>query len=142
MSQSCRFTVAVHTCTLLGLTPEQPVTSEWIAGSVNTNPVVIRRILSALNKAGLVRSVRGSNGGSLLARKAQDITLLQIKQAVDADEPTPLYNQPPNEKCPVARNMQPVLRRVLERAEAARAAVLSATTLAEVVAAIPLADCS
>ncbi|MBI2241258.1 MAG: Rrf2 family transcriptional regulator [Magnetospirillum gryphiswaldense] len=137
MSQSCRFTVAVHTCALLGLETGHVVTSEWIAGSVNTNPVVIRRILSALNKAGLVTSVRGSNGGSLLAKAAQDITLLDIKRAVDSDDPVPLYNQPPNEKCPVARSMQPVLRRVIERAEAAREAVLSTTSLAEVIAAIP-----
>lgn len=137
MSQSCRFTVAVHTCTLLGLETGHVVTSEWIAGSVNTNPVVIRRILSALNKAGLVCSIRGSNGGSTLAKKAEDITLLDIKRAVDSDDPVPLYNQPPNEKCPVARSMQPVLRRVIERAEAAREAVLSTTSLAEGIAAIP-----
>ncbi|MGE4278002.1 MAG: Rrf2 family transcriptional regulator [Magnetospirillum sp.] len=137
MSQSCRFTVAVHTCTLLGLETDHVLTSEWIAASVNTNPVVIRRILSALNKAGLVCSIRGSNGGSTLARKAEDITLLDIKRAVDTEGPIPLYNQPPNEKCPVARSMQPVLRRVIERAEAAREAVLATTYLSEVIAAVP-----
>lgn len=136
MSQNCRFTVAVHTCTLLGMTPDQPVTSDWIAGSVNTNPVVIRRILSTLNKAGLVTSVRGSNGGSTLARHPDQISLQDIKRAVDVDAPPPLYNQPPNPACPVARAMQPVLRRVIERGDAAREAIYAATLLSEVIAAI------
>jgi len=136
MSKNCRFAVAVHTCALLGMEDGQPLTSEWIAGSVNTNPVVIRRILSALAKAELVTSIRGSNGGSLLAKAPEHITLLDIQQAVDDDETPALHNQPPNQKCPVGRGIQPVLRRVLDRAEAAREAVLATTLLSEVIGSI------
>ncbi|MGE5517244.1 MAG: Rrf2 family transcriptional regulator [Bacteroidota bacterium] len=133
MAKNCRFAVAVHIAAVLALHPDEPATSEWIAGSVNTNPVVIRRLLSALAKAGLVRSLRGSAGGSLLALRPQDITLLDIARAVEEDEAPSLHHQPPNPACPVGRTIQPVLVRVLERAEAAREAVLAATLLSDVI---------
>lgn len=136
MARNCRFAVAVHIASLLVFSGGKSCTSEWIAGSVNTNPVVVRRILSALAKAGLVSSSRGSNGGSVLVRSAERITLLDIHRAVDEDEAPALHNQQPNPACPVGRNIQGVLVRVLDRAEAAREAVLATTTLAEVVGAI------
>ncbi len=114
----------------------QPVTSDWIAGSVNTNPVVVRRILSALAKAGLVSSIRGSAGGSVLAWPATEVSLLHIHRAVDEEEPPALHHQTPNQACPVGRGIQPVLIRIIDRAEAAREAVLGTTMLAEVVSAI------
>lgn len=133
MAKNCRFAVAVHIAAVLALSGDEPATSEWIAGSVNTNPVVIRRLLSALAKAGLVRSLRGSAGGSLLARPSERITLLDIARAVEEDEGPALHHQPPNPACPVGRGIQPVLVRVIDRAEAAREAVLGATLLSEVV---------
>lgn len=136
MSKNCRFAVAVHVTSVLALNDQAPCTSEWIAGSVNTNPVVIRRILSALAKAGLVSSLRGSAGGSVLARKPQDITLLEIAQAVDEETGPALHHQPPNPACTVGRGIQPVLAGIIGRAEAAREAVLGQTTLAEVISAI------
>lgn len=136
MTKSCRFAVAVHVTAILALNDQGPCTSDWIAGSVNTNPVVIRRILSALGKAGLVRSIRGSAGGTMLARAPHAITLLEIAHAVADDERTGLHHQPPNADCPVGRSIQPVLLPVLERAEAAREAVLAETRLSDIVAGI------
>jgi Rrf2 family protein len=139
MARSCRFAVAVHVASLLALSEGQACTSEWIAGSVNTNPVVVRRILSSLAKAGLVCSTRGSNGGSVLAKSAERITLLDIQRAVEAEEEPALHHQPPNPACPVGRNIQSVLVRVMDRAEAAKEAVLATMTLAEVMGALKLA---
>lgn len=136
MARNCRFAVAVHIVSVLALNGDEPVTSDWIAGSVNTNPVVIRRLLSALAKAGLVSSMRGSAGGSRLARRPETITLLDISRAVEEEETPALHHQPPNPACPVGRAIQPVLVRVIDRAEAARAAVLANTLLSEVVAQI------
>lgn len=136
MARSCKFAVAVHVASLLASSEGQPCTSEWIAGSVNTNPVVVRRILSALAKAGLVASTRGSNGGSALAKSPERITLLDIHRAVEADEGPALHHQPPNPACPVGRNIQSVLVRVMDRAEAAKEAVLATTTLAEIIGAM------
>jgi DNA-binding IscR family transcriptional regulator len=60
---NCRFTVAIHVLCLLAAQHPQPLTSEFIAGSVNTNPVVIRRLLGSLRRAGLVKSQPGVSGG-------------------------------------------------------------------------------
>lgn len=133
MSKSCRFAFAVHVTAVLALNGEKPCSSEWLAGSVNTNPVVVRRLLSALSKAGLVRSVRGSQGGSVLARSPETITLLEISRAVDEDERSGLHPQAPNSACPVGATIIPVLGEVIDRAEAAREAVLEGTLLSEVV---------
>ncbi|OAN54080.1 transcriptional regulator [Paramagnetospirillum marisnigri] len=140
MSRSCKFAVAVHIASLLATSPGQALTSDWIAGSVNTNPVVVRRLLSALAKAGLVASSRGSNGGSTLARSPERISLLDIHRAVEADDGPALHHQPPNPACPVGRNIQSVLVRVMDRAEAAKEAVLATTTLAEVTGALAAAE--
>lgn len=136
MARNCRFAVAVHIASVLALNGDEPATSDWIAGSVNTNPVVIRRLLSALAKAGLVKSTRGSAGGSTLARRPETITLLDISRAVEDDEAPALHHQPPNPACLVGRAIQPVLVRVIDRAEAAREAVLAATLLSDILAQI------
>lgn len=134
--RNCRFAVAVHIAALLAMAEGRPQTSDYMAGSVNTNPVVVRRLLSALAKAGLVASLRGTSGGSTLARPAAEISLLDIERAVAEPEGPALHHQPPNPACPVGRNVQPVLSRVLSEAEAAREAVLARTSLAQVVARI------
>ncbi len=53
-----------------------------IAESVNTNAVVIRRILGMLKNAGLVDMKRGT-GGSYLTKPIEDISLLEVYKAVD-----------------------------------------------------------
>jgi DNA-binding IscR family transcriptional regulator len=75
---SSRFATAVHILTLLAYEREEALTSDYIAGSVNTNPVVIRRILKRLAIVGLVISVRGASGGSRLGKPPGDITLLDV----------------------------------------------------------------
>ena len=77
MKTSSRFTVAVHALALLALNG-RPMSSTEIAGSVNTNPVVIRRLMGELEKAKLVRSVAGRSGGFELDRQADQITLADV----------------------------------------------------------------
>lgn len=132
MSRNCRFAVSVHVCAVLALNEGSPATSDWIAKSVNTNPVVVRRILSALGKAGLVKSQRGTAGGSSLARASDAISLLDIARAVDEDE-GPALHRGPNPTCPVGAYIQPVLTDIIAEAEAARERELAKLTLAEVV---------
>ncbi|MFZ1701010.1 MAG: Rrf2 family transcriptional regulator, partial [Pyrinomonadaceae bacterium] len=70
--------MAVHILTMLAKAGDENVKSECIAGSVNTNPVVIRRILGQLNTAGLVASQTGAFGGTRLAKLPGDISLCEI----------------------------------------------------------------
>ena len=136
MSKNCRFTVAVHVCALLAHNNGEPATSESIAESVNTNPVVIRRTLSALAKAGLVRSWRGSNGGSVLARAPRAISLAEIYRAVDDNDGPALHQQPPKANCPIGAHIQPVLTDMIAEAESAREKIFAAQTLADVMSSI------
>ena len=85
------------------------MTSDYIAGSVNTNPVVIRRILALLARASLVRTQEGARGGTTLARPAEQIDLLAVYRAVEGGGLFALHPQPPNPACPVGCNIQAAL---------------------------------
>jgi Rrf2 family protein len=136
MSRNCRFAVAVHVAALLADCAGTPATSDWIAASVNTHPVVVRRTLAALARAGLVNSQRGTAGGSFLARAPSRITLLDLYHATDEQDPQALHHQAPNPQCPVGANIVPLLAEILTRAERAKQEELARTTVADVVAAI------
>ncbi len=132
MITSSRFPVAVHILALLAM-QQRSLSSTYIAGSVNTNPVVIRRILHTLSQAGLVTTQLGSDGGATLARSPEAITLLEIHRATEAGELFGLRNSQPNQYCPCGSNIQPVLSKVFHRVEDAMQGVLGETTLAQVV---------
>lgn len=136
MARNCRFAVAVHIATILAVHRDTPATSDWIAGSVNTNPVVVRRILSALAKAGLVTSQRGIAGGSSLAREPGRISLLDLYRAVDEQEAQALHHQPPNQHCPIGAHIVPVLVDILAGAEAAKEKELGRINVSDVVASV------
>ena len=111
MSTSSRFAVAVHVLTLMAWADEEPLKSEQVAESVNTNPVVIRRMLCELAESKLVVSQSGAMGGSKLARQPEQITLLDIYQAVERRGVFSLHRHPPNRDCPVGVNIGTVLNR-------------------------------
>lgn len=129
MNVSTRFTIALHILTLLASNREQPITSEFIAGSVNTNAVVIRRLLGQLRKKGLVSSQPGSGGGWQLKAEPASITLLDVRRAVNEGSPFAMHSQLPNVICPVGRNIQGVLAGVYGQAERAMEAELAQTTV-------------
>lgn len=135
-----RFAVAVHILTLLEQSGGEPVTSEYVAGSVNTNPSLIRRLLSTLAKARLTTSQLGTGGGALLARPAAEITLLDVYRAVDGGELFGMHREVPNPNCPVGRNIQAELESRFEAATRALEAELSRTTIAEMGRGVALRD--
>ncbi|WP_252311414.1 Rrf2 family transcriptional regulator [Sinobaca sp. H24] len=114
-----RFSVAVHILALSASVPREQLTSEYIAGSVNTNPVVIRRIGSMLKKAGLLDSQAGIRGFAL-TRQPEAITLLDIYQAVQKEEEALFAVHPsPNPDCPVGKNIQGALDTAFTNAQEA-----------------------
>lgn len=131
-TKNSQFAVGTHILTLLAQTPGEAVTSELIAGSVNTNPVVIRRILGMLNRAGLVSSQPGIGGGWQLRRAPEDITLLDIYRAVDEGRLLALHHRSPNPDCLVGRNIQHSLEDIFTEAELALESVLADRTVAQV----------
>ncbi len=133
MPLNSRFAVAAHILTLLEEGGGEPLTSEYIAGSVNTNPAVIRRLLSQLARGGLTTAQLGAGGGALLARPAETITLRDIYRAVDAGALFAMHAQGPNPECPVGRNIQASLEGILTEAERALEAELAGRTIADLV---------
>ncbi len=101
--------MAVHVLAMLAKSGEERIKSESVAGSVNTNAVVIRRLLGQLNQANLVISQTGSSGGTRLARCPKEITLAEIYKAVSCGEVFALHGKSPNQDCPVGKNIEAVL---------------------------------
>lgn len=129
-----RFAVAVHILTLLEQQRGEPVTSEYIAGSVNTNPSLVRRLVGMLTKAGLTTSQLGSGGGTLLARPASKITLLDVYRGVDESELFAMHRERPNMACPIGRNIQAALETHFATASKALEDELRRVTIADVLA--------
>ncbi len=132
MAANTRFAVAVHATGLIAFGDRFPVTSEVIAKSVGTNPVVVRRLLGQLIRAGLVEAKKGHGGGAALSRPPTQITLGQIYRAVSTHSLLPLHNPPA--QCPLARVVAPVLQSFLQPAEASLLARLDQTRLSDVIA--------
>jgi len=134
MKISSRFTVAVHILSLVTIENSALCTSEWIAGSVNTNPVVIRRVMGKLKNAGLIQVRRGT-GGASLRKPLNEITLLDVYRAVEVVEEGELFqfHEKPNPNCPVGANIQAVLELILNRAQEAMEKILDEVTMEELV---------
>lgn len=137
MAASCRFAFAVHVLAVLAL---QQTTggacSDKLAHSVNTNPVVIRRLLAQLRRAGLVRTHMGSCGGAALAADAQDISLDVVYRAIEPAPAFGTHRQKPNQRCPVGAGIERVLDDVFSSAQAALESELARRTLADVLQAM------
>jgi Rrf2 family protein len=132
MPASSRFAVAVHILALMAQTEDEPIKSDKIASSVKTNPVVIRRIICALADAKLVTSQTGANGGSRLARKSCEITLLDVYHAIEGGGVFALHRQSPSRNCIVGSNIKTVLGNVLEEVNLEVERVLAKTTIEQV----------
>ena len=126
-----RFAVSVHILTLLAANTENVLTSEAIASSVNTNPVVIRRTMSHLRQHGLVDSRSGTSGGWRLIRAPEKISLGEVYRVVSHEDLLSMHNHP-NPECPVGGNIQETLSLVFERVQTAMEAELSKTTVADI----------
>lgn len=134
MQISSRFTIAIHmfSC-IITFEKERKVTSDFLASSVEVNPVVIRRILLQLKSAGLVNVQRGT-GGAGIAKPLEKITFLDIYRAVECVEDGELFHfhEKPNIECPVGRNIHNVLDEKLDRVQKAMERELESITLADV----------
>ncbi|PRC92301.1 Rrf2 family transcriptional regulator [Solimicrobium silvestre] len=133
MPTSTRFAVAIHILSNIAMHPGQAVRSEDIARSVNTNPTVVRRILSTLADVGLTHAQMGQGGGNLLAKPANKITLLDIYQAVEEPQFFALHRSKPNPACYIGHNITPVLEEEFDRITKALEHSLAKTTLADIV---------
>lgn len=132
MTGNTRFAASVHMLAYLAYRQGAAVPSAEIASSVSTNPVVIRRLLSALVKARLVAATKGAAGGFSLASTPENITLRDIYRAVEDRPHRGLDHFSPNHKCPVGAKISTILQSVYVKAQASMEAELARVTLADV----------
>lgn len=135
MSANSRLTIAAHALAWIGLYQRQGnevATSEQIAGSVNTNPVVIRRLLGDLRRAGLVESRRGAGAGWSLARELDAMTLLDVYEAVEPGPLFAMHRAQPDPGCVVGSGIQPALQGIYEGIEETLRRELARVTLEKV----------
>ena len=137
MQISSRFTIATHMLIIIALRgKESKVTSDFLASSVGVNPVIIRKTLSQLKKAELISVARGT-GGAEIIKDLEDISLLDVYQAVEClGKKGQLFSfhDNPNPDCPVGANIHRVLDEKLDKIQEAMEEELSQTSLARVVA--------
>lgn len=130
MSRSTRFPVAVHILALLALKPQEHFSSEWIAKSVCTNSVVVRRLLARLHKAGLVSCQTGVHGGARLTVDPRGVTLLDVFNSVEDGELFRMHE--PHPDCPVACSVKEDVQQALQRAELGMRAELAKIPLSRI----------
>ena len=128
--------MAVHVLAVLAYKDGDRVTSARLAGSVNTNPVIVRRLLLALQRARLVETCKGAGAGSRLSRSARRINLAEVYRAVECAEPFGTPARKPNSDCPVGHCIRQTLERVFISAQAALERDLEKTTLGDVMDAV------
>jgi len=134
---SLRFATATHALLLMAHAradaPEKALSSSLLADSIGANPVVVRRVLADLGKAGIVESRTGSKGGVWLARPAGKIRLNEVYAALDETPALKARPRSGNNACPVADAAPAVICNMINGMEQAVHAELSKLTLIQLV---------
>lgn len=134
MQISSRFTIALHIFACVDtFKDEYKVTSDFLAASINTNPVIVRKILSQLKNAGLINVARGT-GGITFTRPPADITFLDVYEAIEPVENGGLFHfhDAPNPACPVGRNIHGLLDGKLLAIQSAMETEMKKYTIADI----------
>ena len=133
MSANARLTTAVHALCWLELARRRgwaKLSSEQIAASLASHPVLIRTTLAPLREAGLVESGRGRGAGWSLPGPAEQITVADVYRALAADSAFALHPHEPNQDCPVGFGIRPVLTDLYAEVDAAVLRSLGTRTIA------------
>ena len=133
MQISSRFTIALHIFACVDTFQDKyKVTSDFLAASINTNPVIVRKILSQLKNAGLIHVARGT-GGITPARPLAEITFFDVYEAIEPVEKGDLFHfhEKPNPECPVGRNIHGLLDGKLKAFQSAMETEMKKYTIAD-----------
>ena len=135
MQITSKFTIAVHVITAIDYFKDhEKVTSNFLAGSVGANPVIVRNVMGNLKEAGIIDISQGKSGITL-AKRLDDITFYDIYRAVDSisDEGLFHFHENPNANCPVGRNIHKAVDEKLLKVQQAMEAEMKQITLLDVV---------
>ena len=126
-----KFAISVHILTLLATRGEEWTSSDYLAGSININPVLVRKELINLREYGLVRSKEGKSGGSRLNKAPDQILMSEIYEAVRQKDLLGKGINFPNPACPIGRNINNHLDDLYEESERALVSSLATITLSD-----------
>ena len=135
MQISSKFTIAVHMMTCMAyFTEMEKVTSDFLAGSVGTNPVIIRNLMLSLKNAGLIEVKRGT-GGATIKKSLEEITLFDLYTAVENEKEKGIFrfHENPNPACPVGSTIHKTLDGRLAQIQDAMEAQMRSVTLWDVI---------
>ena len=136
MQITSRFTIAVHIITAIDyFRDEMKVTSNFLAGSVGANPVIVRTVMGNLKDAGIISISQGKSGIGL-AKRLDEISFYDIYKAIDpvGEEGLFHFHENPNIKCPVGRNIHAALDTRLRQVQDTMEKEMKSITLAEIAA--------
>jgi Rrf2 family protein len=125
-----QFQIAMHILTLLSKQPGELLSSAYIAGSININPVLVRKEISNLRSFGLIESKEGKDGGYSLGKPAHQITLADVYVAVKNQSALGQAKNMPNPACPVGKQINGHLNNLALEVDTSIINKLSKTTLA------------
>lgn len=135
MQITSRFTIAVHVITAIEYFKDMDrVNSEFLAGSVGVNPVIVRTVISKLREAGILKTQRGSSG-AVLAKPLDQITFYDVYKAVDSvdkEEGLFHFHEQPNPNCPVGRNIHKAMDERLKEVQRSMENELKKITIADI----------
>ena len=133
MQFSSRLTIATHILLCIEIFKDDyKITSNFLAGSIHVNPVIVRNILGLLSSAGIVE-IKAGVGGASLAKSPDEITMLDVFKAVEKEEALFHFHENPNTNCPVGRNVHDVLDSKLDNIQTAMENELAKITLSQLV---------
>ena len=136
MQITSKFTIAVHIITAIDYFKDsEKVTSNFLAGSVGANPVIVRNVMGNLKESGIIEISQGKSGISL-AKGLDEITFYDVYKAVDCVDGEGLFrfHENPKIKCPVGRNIHLAMDEKLQRVQDTMENELRHITIADVAA--------
>lgn len=102
---SGKFAITLHILTLLSKFPDEYLSSDFLAGSMNLHPVLVRKEIANLKKHHIVESREGKNGGTRLLIPAKDITLYMIFKLTFEKVTLGFSKKDPNPNCPIGKKI-------------------------------------
>lgn len=118
MRVSTRFSDSIHILAFIDIYQKEKLSSELIASSIETSPVVVRRLMGTLREAGLIDTKKGT-AEPKLSKNPREITLLDVYLAVEGDKQLFTLDTNTNPDCIVGGNIQKVLGAYYEDAKMA-----------------------
>lgn len=113
---STKVSVSIHILCMIALNPDCPITSDRMAGSIQTNPALVRRLMSQLKKANLIKT-QTKLGATGLAKPSSDISLREVFRAVEPEQRLFDIHTGTNMKCPVGANIGKVLTQIYDQVQ-------------------------